>query len=234
MPPRKPRKSSTKYRPKDPKRPKAPRDPLADKALVNFFSAVDPERLRAILEMSDDERLQKLGVALSAAKFNNSSPMLLSRRMGVSLVDLAKVYEDGHKALGRALMAEDIPEIMKQNAADALPTTEPCPRCDGLKVVPVLEEGGGEVEGDVEGEEVSARGNRRCPKCSGLGTVRKPGLIEAKKLVFETSGLTSKGGGQVVQTQVNVGVPSLADTIEVREKVLGGGKVVENETGGGE
>jgi hypothetical protein len=221
MPARKPRKSTTRYRPKDPKRPKAPRDPREDKALVNFFSAVDPERLRAILEMSDDERLQNLGVALSAAEFNNSSPMLLSRRMGVSLVDLYKSYEDFHKAVGRALQSEQIPEIMKQNATDALPTTEVCPRCDGLKIVPVIEEEGGEV---------SARGNRRCPKCNGAGTVRKPGLIEAKKLVFETSGLTSKGGGQVVQTQVNVGVPSLADTIEVREKVLGGGKVVDNET----
>jgi hypothetical protein len=223
---RKPRKSTTKYRPKDPKRPQAPRDPHADKALVNFFSAVDPERLRATLELSDDERCQRLAAALSSAQFNHSSPALLSRQMGVSLVDLRKSYEEFHKAVGLALQSEQIPEIMKQNAADALPTMEVCPRCDGLKIVPVMEEEGGEV---------SVRGNRRCPRCNGAGTVRKPGLMEAKKLVFDTAGLTQKGGGQVVQTQVNVGVPSLADTIEVREKVLGGGrKVVENETGGGE
>lgn len=179
----------------------------SDSALKNFFENADSERLLLALEHSPKENLRKFGRALQRAEFSKMTPQTLSRELGAWLPDLLEAYKDVNVAIGSLRMFEQLPEVVAENTVDALPTSESCPRCDGLRRIP--------DETDTTGKK-----KRRCPKCLGTGKVRKPGLIEAKKLVYDHAGLLPKGGGAQVNQQFNIGMPSLSDSIDTREKVL--------------
>ena len=203
--------------PKDLKRPKAATRAKNDKPLRNFFECVDGEKLRLFLAAytGNDSKFALLALALADPAHAHKSPMLLCREAGVSFVDLVEMYRDGNIALAHLAMVGDIPRMMAENVKDALPTEDACPRCDGLKRVPNLED---------------PPKKRRCPKCNGIGRVRVAGNIEAKRLASQQLGLIDKKVPLIAQ-QFNLasgGVPTVEQMIDVRDGILAG-KVVEGE-----
>ena len=74
-------------------------------------------------------------------------------------------------------MARHLPEIMEQTALDAKSQVADCPKCKGM--------------GQIDGK----GGVQDCPACAGKGTTYIMGDAERLKLVFETFGLSGKGGG---------------------------------------
>ena len=204
----------------DRKRPNAPRVAGADIAARHFFENADPELIKAALIWNTeyDSKFHKLSAALSDPRNLKTNLTKLSRECGVSLVELVEKYHDVTIAIAHLRAQEKLPEIVTENAIDALPTTDVCPVCVGEKM----------VDSPTRIKKNGKPYRIRCMKCIGIGTVRVAGMIDAKKLIYEQTGLISKGGGGVaINQQINVGVPSLSDSIRTREKVLG--EVIENE-----
>lgn len=205
--------------PKDLRRPRAATRAKNDKPLRNFFECVDPEKLQLFLasktNKGGESKYTLLASALADPAEAHKSPMLLCRQAGVSFYDLVEGYVDFNVALGHLAMVDDIPRMMRENVQDALPTEDVCPRCDGLKRVPSLDD---------------PAKKRRCPKCNSIGKVRVSGNIEAKRLASQQLGLIDKKVPLVAQ-QFNLasgGVPTVEQMIDVRDSILAG-KVVEGE-----
>lgn len=198
----------------DRRRPHAPLDPLKDEALTNFFRFADPTLLEAaLLGKGFDSKFHKLHVLMHDPKHAGTSLMRLSRELGISLVELVDTYSDAAKAMANLRAMEKLPDIVHENAIDALPTMDVCPMCNGEKRV-------------SDPNDITTAGTprrKRCPKCLGKGEIRKPGNTDAKKLAYEHTGLIQKGGGVHLNQQLNIGAaPSLADSIATVGRVIDG------------
>lgn len=208
----------------DRKRPNAPRDVSRDVAAKTWFQLCDKDLLRAALLNSEfDSKYHHMAVLLENPEYARTSLPQLARQCGVSLVDVVEKYRETSVALSHLLAQEQLPAIVAENAVDALPTSEVCPRCDGDKMV------------DATNGAVTKAGKprrKRCPKCLGDGRIRIAGMTDAKKLLMQHEGLIEAGGGAKVQVNVGAGaIPNLMDAIEVQERALklGEGKVVDVE-----
>lgn len=206
----------------DTRRPDAPRKASQDLALRNFLDAVDPSMfIESLMNSEYDSKYHRLAVMMQEPSEARKSIGRLSRELGVSLIDLVDQYRKTSIAMSHINAMEKLPEIVRENAVDALPTMEVCPACEGAK----------RVKHPTRVNKSGASATVKCMRCLGKGFVRIAGLTDAKKLIFQSEGLIESGGGKV---QVNVGmtgVPNLMDAIEVQERALklGEGKIVEAE-----
>ncbi len=206
-----PRKNAQKAA--DPRRPKAPALARDDKALQNFFKHLDLDLFRhMILTAPPDSKFGRIATILDDPRYATKPLPLLTRQLGISLVDLVEGYAETALAVAHMASLHRLPEVVAENAVDALPTKVTCPDCGGHKRV------------DDPTGKVNKVGNPmrvRCPNCAGLGMVRRPGETDAKKLMFQHEKLIGDGG-QRVSVGVNVGlaIPSLMDAVDVQERAL--------------
>lgn len=197
----------------DPRRPKAAAAVRNDKALQNFFKHLDLDLFRhMILTAPPDSKFGRIATLLDDPRYARTSLPLLTRKLGISLIDLVEGYAETALALAHMASLHRLPEVVAENAVDALPTKVTCPQCDGHKRV-------NEPTGKKNKAKYPLR--VRCPNCAGLGIVRRPGETDAKKLMFQHEKLIGDGG-QRVQVGVNVGlaIPSLMDAVDAQERAL--------------
>lgn len=224
-----PKTSKTVNMPKQPnskaavaRRAKAKRDREARAQGDEFFAQVDRDEFRYAIalkaESTQSERLKAFVQFLSTpAAARYSSMGYLCRKFQMPLKEIHEIWRDHNLHLGMIQSAVDARYAIMDTFKDARSRMEVCGRCDGLGEVTdekVTEDGGGEAK---------IRLTRKCPECKGEGVVRVPGDTEARKLVFETMGLTKKGGPLVAQ-QFNFGsADGPEEAIFGVQKALGGG-----------
>ena len=188
---------------------------VATKVLNGFFEDMSKEEIAKAVLFSPDEKAELLAQSLFDPDFAKATFARLCHRAGYTLgevVDLIRNYKINQvvmTALDRA------PSIMEGAAEDASPTTDTCPRCDGLKKVLTTIP----WEKDADGEPKTVV--RKCPKCEGSGKIRKKGDRHARTAVFEAAGVAGKQGPAIVQNvQVNTGGPSLESVIGKAEEAI--------------
>lgn len=146
-----------------------------------------------ILSRSNDERMQRLSrLLLDPVDLMGQKVSLAAQAVacGVSDVEISNVFVKAIKAEGFIRQAKHLPDLMEQAAIDAKSKFEDCKKCGGAGSI----------------------GDKVCEKCSGSGTVYVLGDTTRLRMIFETYGLLSKGGG------INIGVnvanpPSSSETL---------------------
>jgi DnaJ-class molecular chaperone len=103
-------------------------------------------------------------------------------------------------------MSKHMPKVLEDTAIDAKSRFDVCRTCRGT----------GEI---IDGKKDTYV---KCWKCSGKGKIRKPGDTDARKLVFESAGLTNKSRPAV---NVNVGagagaVPPVESDMQGIDRIL--------------
>lgn len=133
-----------------------------------------------VLARSTDARVQRMVSDLMSPDPVNSSSSLarIAERHGLNFHEISEEYTRLRKAEGFIRAAHKIPEIMQQVADDSLHRWEECAACGGL----------GSIDGEGGVKKCSAKG------CVD-GKVHVRASIENIQLMFNTFGLTGKGGG---------------------------------------
>ena len=167
-------------------------------AIHRFEEAVDRHQLAEFVQEKDDPRFMTLfGMMVDPAYRRHSFPTLL-RKAGISFMEIQQVYADGQRHLGLMSMMRYLPEVMTDVALDAKNSTQPCPRCDAMGIVP--------MNAPLGAKEGVAPATRACPLCKGSKEIERMGDKHARELLFETAKLTKQSGPLVaVQTNVNIG-----------------------------
>lgn len=190
----------------------APKQRLT-KAYKNFFECVDMDFFQMLCAGEPpDSKFGRIWTLLDDPRFQRMSPATLVQRSGIKFPDLVEFYSEGAHAKAHMHSLHKLPEVVAENAVDALPTKVTCPQCDGHKRV----------------DEPTGKTNKagyplrvRCPNCAGMGQVRQAGEMDAKKLMFQHEKLIGDGGGRVsVGVNVGLGIPSLMDAVDAQERAL--------------
>ena len=178
------------------------------KELRAFYDSTPLPKLKKAIELTDNPKLRMLYAALNNPALYNSSFADLCRRCKVTIVDLVGAWRHFHIAEGMANAIHHVPQVMEDVAVDALTRVIKCPDCEG--------------DGKVANTSPKRMPDYICRTCHGDGIVRIKGDDNARKLLFETMGLTGKDA-RVVQNQsitINQPPPSLEDSIRDTEKAI--------------
>lgn len=159
-----------------------PKIASTDKPLRRFEENIDKEKLSLFMSERESDKYQAFVLALHDPDHARLSFATICRKFGVTLNELQAIYTDGMRHLGMLQMANALPQVMQDVSEDALNTTTVCPRCDGLKQLPITLR-------DEEGNDVDSV--RECPQCEGIGKVKERGDKHARDLVFESMKLTN-------------------------------------------
>lgn len=140
-------------------------------------SPEEREHMAIVLGHSPDARIQRLVTDLISPDPDNTRSSLarIAERHGLNFHDISEEYTRLRKSEGFIRAAHHIPEIMEQVAEDAKNRWEECARCNGT----------GKVD--------SSEGVVDCGCVNGKVFVQAS--IDHLKLMFDTFGLTGKGGG---------------------------------------
>jgi hypothetical protein len=178
---------------------KAILDVRHDRAFKRLAALVSKEEWKEVLGyFPDNAKAVQLLILLSNPLFNKATLGKLAVMSGLSTAELTLFLNSAKKQEGIVRMSQKLPDIMEETAIDALPTDEPCVRCDGtgqLKKGP-------------------------CPHCRSTGSIRVKGDLDNRKLVLEMAGLIGKrGSGQAIQINVG-GSRSLEERVGIAQQLL--------------
>ena len=154
-----------------------------------------------ILAFSPDPKIRELVRQCRMPELRQTSFASLAESLGLNFYMIADEIKLIQRSEGFIRMARHLPEIMEQTAVDAKSQWCDCSVCGGIgKVdVSVLCEPCGGKKGNTECEQCHGKGKygeiQDCLSCKGKGLVYIMGDAERLKLVFETFGLSGKGGG---------------------------------------
>jgi hypothetical protein len=143
-------------------------------------SPEEREHMALVLGRSHDARVQRLVTDLVSPDPDNSRSSLarIAERHGLGFQEISDEYTRLKKAEGFIRAAHKSPEIMQQVADDSLHRWEDCGACGGM----------GRIDSKKGIVACSAKG------CVD-GKVYVRADSESIKLMFDTFGLTGKGGG---------------------------------------
>lgn len=144
-------------------------------------STVGRESLMTALEDVPDQRIQTLLMMMTDPSYAVCTLPVLVKKCGLTYRDVVDHFRRYKLDEGLMKFYEHVPQVMDDVGEDAKSVTKRCFRCDGEKVITVR------------------RRQKTCPECDGKGTVRLKGDIDARKLVFESIGLTGKRGPLIAQ-----------------------------------
>lgn len=145
----------------------------------------------------------------SAPEFCRTSFAKLVENKGLNVHDVSREIQALMKSEGLMKAALRLPKIMEQVAEDAMSRDEECRVCNGTGHISIMREGVEEVD--------------PCDECRGKGTIYVMGNTERLKMMFETFGLTSKGGGVSMNLNLNtVKEPDMADLSAALGPILEG------------
>jgi hypothetical protein len=136
----------------------------------------------------------------------------MARECNVTFKELAAIVKEHKTAEGQIRLAMRIPQVMEDVAADALNTTEFCPKCQGVGTIVDQTKPPAKLdEDDPRAEALPVP--ITCPQCKGAGEIKKSGDQFARKLVFESAGLIG-GRGPLVAIQNNTLNAGDSDDVE--------------------
>ncbi len=178
---------------------KAILDVRHDRTFMKLSKLVEKDEWQEVLGyFPENAKAAKLLMLLSNPLFNKATFGKLAVKSGLSTAELVLFLNNAKKQEGIARMSIKLPDIMEEIAEDALPTDEPCMRCDGtgqLKKGP-------------------------CLHCRSTGSIRVKGDLDNCKLVLEMAGLIGKrGSGQAVQINIG-GYRSLEERVGIAQRLL--------------
>ncbi len=178
---------------------KAILDVRHDRAFKRLAALVSKEEWKEVLGyFPDNAKAVQLLILLSNPLFNKATLGKLAVMSGLSTAELTLFLNSAKKQEGIVRMSQKLPDIMEETAIDALPTDEPCVRCDGtgqLKKGP-------------------------CPHCRSTGSIRVKGDLDNRKLVLEMAGLIGKRApGAAIQVNIG-GSRSLEERVGIGQQLL--------------
>jgi len=155
------------------------------------------EHMALVLARSSDERMRRLASEAMLPELKGSSFAKLAERLGLNFHMISEEYRAIKKSEGYIAAARHLPEIMEQVAEEAKSRVEVCETCDGLGNVPDIK--AFDELCAVADARQTARPTEaprmKCKNCKGAGEIFIQGDVDRLKLVFDTFGLTGKGGG---------------------------------------
>lgn len=173
------------------------------------------ETIALVFRLSDKPAIQALAQDAMNPIFKRTSFAALAERYALNIHMLSEEYKAIMRSDGFMRAAQHLPEIMEQTAIDAKGGDVKCKACKGAGTIARLVKG---AEGEEDVEERDP-----CDKCDGKGTVYQAGDIERLKMIFETFGLTGKGGGVNILNLTKVGgYESMSDLSESIAPLLEG------------
>lgn len=166
--------------------------PRRDKLAIRMEKNIKRDDLVEALShhTHDNQRVESLVARLLDPEYANVSLGTLCQRSGLSLHQLMDFFRKTKLDEGLIRAFKHVPDMLEDTARDALRTEESCWKCQG----------DGEIVADGDEEVVKSP----CPECKGKGSIVVPGNTDARKLMFETVGLTGKRGPLIAQ-QFNLG-----------------------------
>jgi hypothetical protein len=165
------------------------------------------ESLALVLRKSGDARMQLLARQALDPDFKHTSFATLAENNHLNYHMIADEFKGLMRSEGFIRQAQHLPEIMEQTAMDAKSKWITCETCDGVREVPDIE-AFNKLKREAKAAKAEAptiAPRKQCPRCKGEGLTWQLGDIDRLKLVYETYGLTGKGGG--VGVQVNISQP---------------------------
>jgi len=204
---------STKYRPERRSKGQAKRNALMLFGVPRGGKMEPKERrqdLALVLRLSQQDRFRALANMALSPIHETTAFTTLMEKLQISYHDLSQEFKALQTSLGFIRAAEHLPDLMAQTALDAKHRIEKCRTCAGKKLIAVydyeaIDKAKATVGEDIRLERPSdprlvllSEGKATCPKCSGTGSVEVKGDYDKLKTIFETFGLTGKGGGLAV------------------------------------
>lgn len=132
--------------------------------------------------MEANSRVKQLVGMLLDPNYVNHAMGTLCSKVGLSLHDVMDFFRKTRLDEGLMRMYKHVPDVLEDTAKDAKRSIKTCWKCFGEGTVP-------------KNKDESAE----CPECAGKGKLMVKGDTDARKLVFETAGLTGKTGPLVAQ-----------------------------------
>lgn len=178
---------------------------IQDKVYGSYLSTLDPrnnEDVQLALAASPDPRFKEFCERVCAPKYRRVSLQSIAKACNISLLEFNNWWNKESTQRAVAIAQNHSLKVTEDMAQDARSVEDVCPRCDGLTWV-------GAPAGLPKGtkgyrllsSEPEDKWIRDCPKCSAVGTVRKPGDSHARDRLLEMAGITQRGkaGVQIVQ-----------------------------------
>ena len=185
-----PGKKSTKQKKPTKRGPLTPSNKLArrDQLAIRMEKNIKRDELASALShhTEDNKSIGALVDRLLDPEYAKVSLGTLCQRSGTSLHQLMDLFRKTKMDEGLIRAFKHVPDMLEDTAKDALSKEESCWKCQGDKEITVDDE------------------TSPCPECKGKGITIVPGNTEARKLMFETTGLTGKRGPLIAQ-QFNLG-----------------------------
>ena len=165
------------------------------KLMDGLAQAISREELQLILqsqpkEAENAQRIETFVAMMQDPAFKTWKIATIAREAGLTFAQVTEMITKHRRAEGMVRMSEHLPQVMEDVAKESMSSTALCEKCDGegsvLKDV--------EKKTKVNGEEVKIveKAPVRCKHCDGAGRVYKAGSAAARKILFETMGLTGK------------------------------------------
>jgi hypothetical protein len=165
------------------------------KLMDGLAQAISRDELEVVLEAQPKEADNHSRIELFMAMMHDpahASKKLatMARECGLSYTQMADMIRKHRLSEGIIRMTEHVPQVMEDVARESLSSTAVCEKCEGEGSVlkPV------QKKTTVNGETVTITevAPQKCKHCDGEGTVYKAGSAAARKILFETMGLTGK------------------------------------------
>lgn len=155
---------------------KKPRSPARKDPLIRRFeTGVGEDELRSMMAYSGDPRAQRLLEMLMDPAYRGHTLAKLCEKVGLKVVDLLDLFRKFKWDVGTIDLYQQLPQIVKELAADAKSSQAACKRCDG--------------EGKLN---LGAPEEKSCPQCDGTGQVRVPGDQQAARLILQITGMIGR------------------------------------------
>lgn len=220
---------SSKYRPERRSKGQARRNAMVlfgNKPGSKMETKEARQNLALILRLSQHDRFRALANMALSPIYEKTAFTTLMEKLQITYHDLSTEYKALQTSVGMIRAADHIPDIMEQTAEDAKHRDIECVHCKGKGQTKVydykkidearalLAENIGLQRESDPAVELLAQGKQTCAKCGGKGTVTLKGDIEKLKVIFDTFGLTAKGGGLALNVGFNA-------TVNVPQQTLG-------------
>jgi hypothetical protein len=205
----------------------------ADVVFRRLEQAVPRAELAHIMECCSDERAQRLFKMLVEPKYLKRTLPWMAMECGLAYHDVLVLIRNHHLGEGLVRMSAHAPQVMEDIAVDARSREVTCGNCKGN-----LEMINGELVASVQVTEVVEDEKTKRPKllqklddegrpmwerclvCDGLGTLRKVGDAESRKIMFETLKLTGQRGPLIAQQFNSGGASSMEDAVGAAHAAL--------------
>lgn len=195
--------------------------PRQDKVFRRLEASVPREEWIAALGTSGDERAIHLMERMLDPNLGRASLPRLAADVGLTYAQALQIITKHRLGQGLLRMSSHVPQVLEDVAVDSKSREVTCGACRGYKVDGIAVVAVTETVDDPETKRKIVRQKldddarpmwERCLVCDGVGTLRKVGDADARKLLFETMKLTGRNAPLVVQ-QFNAAGASMEDAV---------------------